>query len=307
MSYSNYQICHFWANGVAPKYGRNSWGRSFPNNNVYYNEDGRIYSYGPHFCMGRIVNGVLFYTKQGYSNSTAKHKGYMHSAWRGHGASVACAIQGKRGSGYYSSYSYVFEPESEQFREANFEAWANDLADLCKGLVRARKPAKWIAQIDGICAEVRAFCVACGCDVPAFVAEYENGVTPEIRNRAREIAEADRAREAEQRRKRAEAERIKEAENVERFEAGEINYYSSDFQRVRYNAESERFETSKGVQIPLEIGRRFYEALKAGTLKEGQSVLYYKILSIGKNLQIGCHKFSTEYLLQYGSKFFATI
>lgn len=290
MSYTNYEVCHRWANNVEVR----SYYRSYPNNNIFYDNSGRIYSYGTHFCMGRLVNGIVFYTLETYSNSTSKHQNYMLRASSQY-RKIACALQGARG-GYYSGYSHVFDIDSREFQEANFNAWIGEIEAASRLLQKARKPEKYLAQIAHICGLARDFAEACGCKLPKAFINFASADNAEA---VKEYARKQAARAA---REAAKKEREKEV----KFNNFEISSYSSEYQTVRYNAKSNRFETSKAVQIPFEIGKRFYQALKAGEIKIGDSVLYYTVRGQKKDvIEIGCHTFKKSYLLKYGKTIFA--
>lgn len=280
---SNYTICHEWANGVR---------ESDRNENVFYTSDRIIYSYGYHFPMGRIIDGVLWYNLQTYSNTTSKHQSYMRGAWGWSAPVVACAVPGSHG-GYYSSYRNVFDPTNADFQAANFDAWKKEIDGILPALNKARKPEKYLNQIASICTLVKAFAAACGCKCPAWVRLYADA---ESRESVQEYARKEAKKAA------ARAAKI-EREKAEKFENGEISSYESEFQIIRYNEAKNRFETSKGVQIPFEIGMRFYNALKNGTLQTGTKVLYYTINAIGSTIKVGCHNFKKSYILKYGKQF----
>lgn len=66
-----HEVAHYWANQIQ------SEGRA---GNVYF-RDSKIYSYGGHFCMGRILpSGVVVFTTRDYSSSTAQHKSIARQA-----------------------------------------------------------------------------------------------------------------------------------------------------------------------------------------------------------------------------------
>lgn len=67
------EAAHYWANQVQPE------GKA---GNVFF-ENGKIYSYGYHFCIARHLKpGVIAFTTRDYSNSTSKHKGTVRHAAR---------------------------------------------------------------------------------------------------------------------------------------------------------------------------------------------------------------------------------
>lgn len=62
---NNYQLCHSWAHREH-KSARNQ-GRTL------FHEDGVIYSYGYHFPIARLVDGVVLMTTENYSVTTSHH------------------------------------------------------------------------------------------------------------------------------------------------------------------------------------------------------------------------------------------
>ncbi len=67
------EVFHYWANQVQSE-GRAS--------NVFF-DGAKVYSYGKHFCIARILpGGVVASTTRGYSVSTSKHIGQARSAAR---------------------------------------------------------------------------------------------------------------------------------------------------------------------------------------------------------------------------------
>lgn len=73
----NREVAHYWANNAQPE-GRGS--------NFFF-RDGRLYSYGAHFCIARILpiagRRVAVFNPNKYSVSTSKQQGYARSAWNG--------------------------------------------------------------------------------------------------------------------------------------------------------------------------------------------------------------------------------
>jgi len=54
--------------------------------------------------------------------------------------------------------------------------------------------------------------------------------------------------------------------------------------------DSENFQTSQGVKIPLAVGLRFYNAIVNKTIKAGDKFLDYTISEVNdKLIKIGCH------------------
>ena len=70
------EVCHFWAN-QSQESGSNK------TRSVYFERE-RIYSYGSHFCMARILpSGVVVVSTRTYSVTTTGHMHHMQNAIRG--------------------------------------------------------------------------------------------------------------------------------------------------------------------------------------------------------------------------------
>lgn len=68
---SNEELAHWWASQNKEE------GRA----NNYYFEGAYLYSYGRHFCVGRILpSGAAIITSQSYGMATSKHINYAHRA-----------------------------------------------------------------------------------------------------------------------------------------------------------------------------------------------------------------------------------
>ena len=274
MGYSHYDVAHRYATGI---------GDHCNGDHVFF-QGNRIYSYGYHFCIAEKWNGKLLFTESEYSTSTTKHKSIVLGACR--------------------QYEIIYVPTldgasvgSERFVKDSLTKWAGQCREIIEGpMAKARKPELYMSKVLGIVGRVEVFCKEFKVKVPKWARTYKNTMSMEsVLEAARETAKWV----AEQKRKR-------EQEAAEKFMRGEINSYCGDYQIVRFSEEKQRFETSMHVWIPLEAGRRFYEALKAGTLKVGDSVLYYRVRAVGSEIKIGCHTFKRAWLLNYGKKMFAT-
>ena len=277
MSFTNADVAHRWMTGI---------GDSCRGSNMYFEGD-TIYSYGAHFVIARKWNGVILWNDRTYSNSTSKHQGYVRSAaW---GQLVDCAV-----------LEYRDNPASQSFYEKNMKEWREQIEHIVAGpLAKARKPERYYDQIEQILAKAERLCEVLGRELPKELAVYKES-NPDREEMVRRIQEEKRKREekAEQLRKKIEKERIEKFLNFER------NYADTRYQIVRLNREKNRFETSLHVEIPFEIGKRFYEALKNGELKVGDKVLFYVVREVGKVVRIGCHTFEKKWLLEYGKKVF---
>ena len=111
--------------------------------------------------------------------------------------------------------------------------------------------------------------------------------------------------------KRQEAEKRKAkqahiAESLRRWHNFESHYAPTlEYQELRVNKSKNRIETTMGVQIPFELGKRFYELLCSGKLSVGDSLMNYVVRKVSDTeVFIGCHKFKRKYLVQFGAGVF---
>lgn len=276
MSYSHYDVAHRFATGI---------GKRCNGGNVFFDGD-TIYSYGYHFPMAIKYNGKLLFNDQKYSVSTSKHQGIVLGACRQY-EFVHCATL----EGFWPS-------NPKRFIEKNLESWSKQVKEIVEGpMGRARKPERYLAQILGITEKVEAFCKFFKVRVPEEFKSFKGTMDREqVLAFARDLA-------------KREAERKRKAEKVaaEKFMNFERDHFNGEYQIVRLRADKNRFETSMGVQIPFDMGREFYEKMRDGVLKVGDSVLYYRVRSVGSEIKVGCHTFKRSWLMNYGKKVFATV
>lgn len=276
MSYSNYDVAHRWAYGV---------GNGCSGSHMFF-EGNCIYSYGHHFMIARKYKDVVLFNEATYSVSTSKHQSYVRNAcWQ---KVVYCAcLTGEN-------------PESPYFFDRNMDEWYDQIKDIVTGpLAKARKPWIHIRKISDIVSRAETFCDVLGKELPKKIAEFKEEFSRDEVVKKMQDFEKKEKQAAERRRKKKEAEAIK---NFMEFKSYSCN---TRYQILRYNRDKNRFETSFNVEIPFEKGREFYEKLKAGTLKVGDMLLHYKVLSVGRIVQVGCHTFEKSYLLKYGEEVFS--
>lgn len=275
MGYSNSEVAHRFATGI---------GERCTGSNMFF-EGNVIYSYGHHFPMAVKWNGYLLYNDSRYSVSTAKHQGYVLGACS-HMDIVHCAT--------LKPWDTWGNRKTDGFVKKNFELWNDEVDALVKKMALARKPEVWLSKILEVVGKVERFCEVFGEKVPDGFYRFSD---------ADEIERA-KAFAKEEMKEQRERERRRQAKQIELFHEFKTNWVSLPYQIVRYHEDKNRFETSKGVQIPYEIGKRFYESLRDGQLKVGDKVLYYSVRKVGDTIEIGCHTFKKKYLLEYGKKMF---
>lgn len=274
MSKSNYDVAHAFAYGATEGHTGN--------HNLYINGD-CIYSYGSHFCIAkRIDEGTILMTTRGYSPTTAKHISYVKSA---------CS---------HKRMIYCYNPAAWSHND-NQDAFLREIKGLLPYLAKARKQEKWIHEIQIICERAKTYCEFFDIKMNKDLAKF---VESEDYNKTNEEYVAELKKRAEKER-RAEMKKAKESlMKWHNFETSHAPYL--EFQELRVNEnKNNRIETSMGVEIPFEMGREFYEKLKAGEIREGDKLLYYSVMRIDKSeIRVGCHKFKMKYLLDFGKRVF---
>lgn len=275
MAYSNSEVAHRFAHGIG---SRCTGSHMFFEGNV-------IYSYGYHFPMAIKWNGYVLYNDEKYSISTCKHQSYVLGACS-HMDIVHCAT--------LEHFDTWGNKKTAAFVGRNLKLWLDEVGELTKKMALARKPEKWMAEILRVVDRVERFCKVFEEDVPEELFKYND---EEFVAKAKEAAKQEMKEERER-------QRLREAREIQRFHEFKTNWVNLSYQIVRYRAEKNRFETSKGVEIPYEVGKRFYQKLRDGELKVGDKVLYYIVRKVGDTIEIGCHTFKKKYLLDYGRQMF---
>lgn len=269
MSKSNYDIAHAFAYGATSERSCNM-----------FIEDDCIYSYGHHFCIAkRVGKGTVLVTTRTYSVSTTAHTSYV-----------------KQATGHYDHiYCYDLLASHEQ----NQRSYLEDIQHILPSLAKARKPEKWIHEIQVISEHAKKYCEFFDIKMDKDLAMF---VQSEDLNKTNEAYEAELLRKAERERRKRMKEMKEQLEKWHNFEGSD--YISNlDYQELRCNAR--RIETTMGVKIPYDIAREFYEKLKAGAIKVGDKLFYYAVRRMdSKEIAIGCHTFKRRYLMDFGKRVF---
>jgi len=284
-------VAHNWANQLPTKFKKDTEAGSL------FFIGKTIYSFGHHFPIATIhinnegVKTVLFTTRS-YSNTTSRHKAIV---------SQACSQFNK---------VYCYDPGSaanSYGHKANlleFEKAAKDIV-LTK-LPRSNKPAMYLNEIEGYKAQAIAYAEYFNLlKKPKFKSlHFIHVVTKE----GAQIASAKdlKARAIEQ--KRVEAARIlrhkeeliKHGEEVVKFKAFAVDRVYSDasgHSYLRFNADTQRVETSQKVEIPVKVAKIAFKWI-INTIASGGcigdckfKVMEFEVLEANNEfVRIGCHK-----------------
>jgi hypothetical protein len=227
-----------------------------------------IYSYGSHFCIAKFVDNYnLLFTERGYSNTTAKHINVVRHA-TSHINKIYCANP----NGTHAD---------------NFKYWLNNAETLADKLKRANKPEIYISQLQQIENKAKIY------------ANYFNIAIPEtlqkvlkVTTKAEILAYMENKTELIKAEKIAKEKELKKEHttNLKKWRNFEISKLYTRNEGIDYLRKNEtEFQTSQGVKIPLEIGKRFYNNL--ANVKPNNTFLNFTVSEITKTfIKIGCHK-----------------
>jgi hypothetical protein len=237
-----------------------------PSRNFYFNGKS-IYSYGSHFCIAKFVDhNTLLFTERGYSNTTTKHISITGNATRDRNK-ISCA---------YPDRDHV----------SNFNYWVKDAEHIAKNLLKARKPAKYISELENIKYRAERYANYFGIEIPARLINVLNITSKDqYIEHVENVAEFNKQEERRKAREQAKA-HAKQLKDWRAFKVSNI-YGRIEYDYLRVTDTD--FETSQRVKIPVNIGLRLYKTIR--TLKPGDAFLSYQVKDITDTfIQIGCHK-----------------
>ena len=254
-------VAHLWANQHQEEARTQTY-------NLYFNGKS-IYSYGSHFCIAKhLENGVILFTERSYSNTTAKHKSIVR---------YACN---------HKEIVYCSNPQGSHHE--NFSAWKNECEGYISKLAKAKKPEKYIQELEGVKYRAERYAKLFDIAVPEELTQAW-GIT----SKAEIVSYMEAKAEAIRKRKEAQEKRLKKEhrDNVKKFRDFKTPrvYTRLEYDLLRYNPSNQRFQTSQGVEIPLAIGLGIYKRLTNNQAVE--KVLDFEVKEITKKyIQVGCHK-----------------
>jgi hypothetical protein len=248
--------------------------------NILY-ANGCIYSYGNHFMIAKHVRndkserGVLF-TQRSYSNTTAKH---------------IKAVE------YASSHLHlIFVADPALTKEELFDNWHVQMVNIAHHLEQAKKPGKYVLQIQEVFNEAKKYADFFGYALPTSLVDMGTVSGLEaFQAHLRAEKKAQELQQAKQDKKQAKLHQQK-LEAWRAFES--TNFYGRDgWDYLRCNIRTCSIETTQQVSIPLDAGQAFYRIIQTTIAKGGCKdcgFLFmdkYPVLEINKAfIEVGCHK-----------------
>jgi|LakMenEpi03Aug12_release.lakeMendotaPanAssembly.Ray.scaffolds.fasta_scaffold70293_6 hypothetical protein len=268
-------VAHTWANQQQNE-------ARTPNNSFYFYND-TIYSYGSHFPIAKHTTNskgetAILFTTRSYSNTTSKH---IYTVKR--------SIPNKE------NIIYCNNPANSS--NDNILFWDREIDNIYRALAKAKKPSKYLLELSHLKAQILEYCNFMEVEIPQAIS-----LKLDITSKAEivEIVEKEKAIKAEIEAKKEKEKEQETKKQLKKFRAFErFNLYSK-FSYLRYNEATQRIETSQRIEIPLEIAKRLYKAIKTALIDinnptqeilENLNVLTYKVKNIQKDfIEIGCHK-----------------
>lgn len=284
-------IAHNWAHQLESKFKKDTGEGS----NFYY--DGKtIYSYGRHFPIAVIHEdkkrgNVTFLTTRSYSNTTGGHISVVRSACSHH------------------TVIYCVNPDQADrgTHEENLKSFEYAAKSQAEHLPKAKKPEKYLSAIAYQRELAEKYAAYFKIKLTAKKYPYLFIVSRDGGNKA----SADEIKRAEKLRLQKEKQLTDEFNKGLECFRNFTNWHGEPMQDIvrfsnpkdhnaaylRYNKGSKRIETSKGIQIPVELGKRFYNWLKTTVNKGGcidgkckQEILRYSLEYVNANeFKVGCH------------------
>ena len=230
---NNKQVAHLWAHQSKP---------SASGSHFFFQGD-TIYSYGGHFPIARLYKGVVLFTTQGYSSTTAHHKSIASSAVS------------------HLKVYHVTNPTKKP-SAADLKDYQRRIDALIAVVAKSRKPENHMAYLDAIIDEANQFATEF-----KFKTRFK---APTDFNQLREQAKAAAAAEAKK--------KIAAAKKLEKELAADINLWrigekhSLPFTlhkvylraaNVDSHADVAVMQSSKGAEVPLTDAKKAFRFVTA--------------------------------------------
>lgn len=274
----NSTVAHLWANRIQDE-------ATNPQRNFWFEKD-YIYSYGRHFPIARHYNGVVLFTTRGYSNTTNKHIYLVKRAASG------LKIVECHDVTAYGDYSH----------NDNIKQFIVNIEGLLVKLAKAKKPESYINRINCVLADIDNYRANV-----KFKLDRKHSTF--IKKCKTDLSSLSEHKKEELKKQKAAAEkRLRQIEKmyeqyVQLWHKGQEIPREIDNARYNYlrligytNEETllrkvgNVIETSKGVKIPVDVAKRYYDKWVKGELVKFDKVLDYTVVAATpERVIIGCH------------------
>jgi hypothetical protein len=276
-------VAHHWANRI---------GQRAEASNLFFEQD-NIYSYGYHFLIAMHVENnagghAVLFTNRTYSKSTTAHLNLVRQASR--------------------HLDLIFVPDPDLSKDELFEKWYSQIKGIAGSLSNARKPEKYILEIQRVYEEAKRYADFFGYEIPEVLTRA--GQIENLEQYHGVIQKEVELRKIQAQREQAEALRIQKIQ-LKRWRAFTTNYITTadGFDYLRFNKTTQRIETSQRVEVPVVIGKQFYTVVLDTIAKGGctdcklRLMDRYDVLAVNKHfIKIGCHKISLKEIRSFTKK-----
>ncbi len=311
--FNSSEVPHIWA-GQTQNEGRNSQGN-------FYFKGATIYSYGSHFPIATINGNDVLFTMRTYSHTTSKQV-WETSRAISHKNIIYCYDVPT----VYNNSTLMEDNKKGYFattHENNLKRWKYEIKSLFNelGNKKIRNVQDRVNGINGHIAKLNAYCSYFSLPIKdkelkslLKIAASEDFINQARQakdklNAANEIRMKQAAKAYEQYIdlwRKDDSEAIKELSPKIKDLCRFYDNHTGAYTRLRFNTGQNRVETSKGVQIPVEIAKRAFKQLTGcieGVCKDIEvPVMQYTITETTKDcIKAGCHtipKTDVKYIAQ---------
>jgi hypothetical protein len=270
------------ADNVAHTWAHQQQNEAYTPNRSFYFYGPTIYSYGSHFPIAKHAtnskgeNKILFTTRK-YSNTTAKH---INKVW----------------SSIPNRENLIFCYNPCETVNDNLTYWNREIDSIYRALAKAKKPSKYLFELTHLKAQILEYCNFMEVEIPQAIS-----LKLDITSKAEivEIVEKEKAIKAEIEAKKEKEKEKYNKEQIKKFRNFERYSPLINFSCLRYNEATQRIETSQRIEIPVNLAKVFYRAIKTALntkelnteILDNLKILDYKVKNLQKEfIEIGCHK-----------------
>lgn len=231
-----------------------------------------IYSYGRHFPIACLHNDVVLFTTDTYSMTTQRHISLVRRAIPSFAQIIYCKHPDEASNGYHTK---------------NIESYKRQLESIKRDLGKARKKQPHLQNLASTYNKLAAYSTYFQLDISEFNEIQTLINSPEavqlLTQKEKELSRAVK---------------LKQDQQLQDWLKGEINTAPQlPFDSLRIK--DGQIETTKGLVFDLQECELFHRFIDKAT-----EFKHYRIVRKDDILYIGCHKFKTAYLKQFGNKLF---